>query len=94
MTHSTDHTPARDAIALKLRAYFTDVVRDRQDRAWTRADELLNAWAHELAEQQRAWQAAREADELSRFANLDHETKLQGEAVRDAADLIDPKVTT
>jgi hypothetical protein len=56
------------------------------------AAEELDAFVHELAEKQRAWQAAYETAELAKHGSLDHETILQGNAVRAAADLIDPKV--
>ena len=80
--------PARDAIALKLRAYFTDVVRDRQDRAWTRADELLNAHANELADKI-------VAASMAECTDLDCEqTMCGGAAMRHAASLIRPEVTT
>ncbi|WP_055563638.1 hypothetical protein [Streptomyces atriruber] len=50
----------------------------------------LDAYAHELAEKIRADQDHREAEERARFNHLDHETELQGDAVRRTADLIDP----
>jgi hypothetical protein len=56
------------------------------------AAEELDAFVHGLAEKQRAWQAAYERAELAKHGSLDHETILQGNAVRAAADLIDPKV--
>jgi hypothetical protein len=54
------------------------------------ANKLLNAFAHELAEKQRAEQARCEAEQQGRFGHLDHECEMQGEAVRHMADFIDP----
>ena len=51
---------------------------------------LIDAFAHELAEKQRAEQARCEAEQRSRFGHLDHECEMQGEAVRHMADFIDP----
>jgi hypothetical protein len=56
------------------------------------AAEELDAFVHELAEKQRAWSEARKAAEFIKYGSVDHETTLQGDAVRAAADLIDPKV--
>lgn len=52
-------------------------------------DRALPLHAHSLAGRQRAEQERREAAERARFGSLDHETTLQGEAVREMADLID-----
>ena len=54
------------------------------------ANKLIDAFAHELAERQRAEQARCEAEQRSRFGHLDHECEMQGEAVRHMADFIDP----
>jgi hypothetical protein len=51
-------------------------------------DEILR----EAAATQRAQQDRREAEELGEWDYLDHETELQGAAVRAMADLIDPDV--
>lgn len=51
---------------------------------------MVAAFAHELAEKQRAEQARCEAEQRSRFGHLDHECEMQGEAVRHMADFIDP----
>jgi hypothetical protein len=52
---------------------------------------VLEIHAHELAQQQRAEADRRQAHEVDRFGRLDHETALQLDAVRDAANFIDPK---
>lgn len=54
------------------------------------AKRMVDAFAHELAEKQRAEQTRREAEQRGRFGHLDHECEMQGEAVRHMADFIDP----
>jgi hypothetical protein len=55
------------------------------------AAEELDAFVHGLAEQQRSWWAAREAEERQQHGSVDPETRFAGEAVSEAADLIDPE---
>jgi hypothetical protein len=54
------------------------------------AKRMTDAFAHELAEQQRAEQERFETEQRSRFGHLDHECEMQGEAVRHMAEFIDP----
>jgi hypothetical protein len=59
-------------------------------RTTAQKNALIDAFAHELAEKQRAEQARCEAEQRSRFGHLDHECEMQGKAVRHMADFIDP----
>jgi len=56
------------------------------------AEEYVDAYAHELADQIREKVQRQQAEQEQRFGKSDHESQLQWDAVRDAADLIDPEV--
>lgn len=71
---------ARDALSQALWDNYTQAQKN----------EFIDAFAHELAEKQRAEQARCEAEQRGRFGHLDHECEMQGEAVRHMADFIDP----
>lgn len=71
---------ARDALVSALWDNYTAAQKNA----------FIDAFAHELAEKQRAEQARRETEQRSSFGHLDHECEMQGGAVRHMADFIDP----
>lgn len=101
MTHSTDHAAlaevARRDIIRTLRRYY-DSVGDDFGRSHERAEALVTyydewaqrAHAHELAEQQRAWIAQDERESDAHPYN-DKDERIRWDAVREAANLIDPQ---
>lgn len=105
MTHLSDHTAcaacagaARSDIARTLCHYF-ELMGDAPARAAERAEALVayydgvaqRAHAHELAEQQRAWAVATQQGHRDRHGCDDYEVDLGAEAVREAANRIDPQ---
>lgn len=80
---------AREEIAARL---WMSVPSADNDEAKARTEEMLDAYRAEVlnegADAIDAKQDGHEAEERKRFGNLDHETRLQADATRDAAALL------